>query len=333
MYSWQTAQTDKFASMTHAWAQTLRVLQLSLLSLFGLVQELDLSGTVFEACHVACLQHLTRLTALYLAQVRVLSAPPTIAGVVLAHALAPLTCLQRLTLGGFAASTDAALAGAGAACARTLTWLDLNAYGAMNKSGAAAPDFGALANLTALRELRIMHVDWREQGVSGATANATFQALPALRRLALTLPEGAMKHAWGAKALAGVNEELYVLVLGGDLGGEPALSSTDTKSASVNGTRSATQRAQRAALRTAFEQLGVMRFRKLHALACQCEEAPPELCTEFEAALAAEVGLPQDALLLHVLRGLKDILPRGGMCCSEDHPHDMRLVYSKYVGD
>ena len=47
-----------------------------------------------EVQHLSLLGHLTRLTALHLAQLRVLNAAPMLAGLVLARALEPLTSLQ-----------------------------------------------------------------------------------------------------------------------------------------------------------------------------------------------------------------------------------------------
>ena len=353
------------------------------------LQELDLSGAVVEPRNVACLHHLTRLTALYLAQLRVLSAPPTLAGLLLARALSPLTALQRLTLAGFATSSEAALCGAGAACARTLTWLDIS--GTLNKCRNAPPDFEAIAALTELRELRLMLVNWGEQGVSGAAAAATFAALTNLSHLWFTLPEGAAGRAWAITALAGVNENLQVLVLKGAMTGEwqgchkyfneqeeqskamvkqlelskerlkvndayvarkvdqgvqapqstsiaearsiadASASASANDSATGSGGSSAEVRASRRKLRAAIQELGILRFRRLQALVCLCEAAPPATHTDFEEALAAEVGLPAGALLLHIHRTVKDILPRGAVCVVDDHPYDMRLVFSKFA--
>ena len=89
------------------------------------LRSLDLSSNPIESRRLMHASLVTQLTALHMAQNHVLGAPPTLAVLVLLPALQQDRDLVRLTIGGFAACTEAALMVAGAAPA-TLTYLELS---------------------------------------------------------------------------------------------------------------------------------------------------------------------------------------------------------------
>ena len=325
------------------------------------LQDLDLSGVVIEAHSLLALQKLTNLTALYLSQMRVLSAKPLLAGLLLARAVAPLTTLQRVALGSFASSSEAALAGAGALCPHALTFLDIG--GALNKCTTGALDFEALAALTGLQELRSVHASWWAQGVPASAVANVLAAMPNLSCLALSVPEAESGVAWVAAALAAVSDGLRVLCLKGALSSTAAQDDSSAagmagvqrnndahagnagnsrhvhgqRAANGSGTDGHTQdnarTTQTQQLRAKLAQLGALRFPHLEVLVCQCEEAPPTPHCADDPVLAQDLGLPRGARLLCWHAVLKDSVPRGGIAWNEDHPHDMRAIFRKYGGE
>ena len=121
--------------------------------------------------------------------------------------------LQALTSSGFAASSEAALTGTGAACSHTLTYLDISV--ALTKRCKPALDFEALAALTNLRELHSTKVNWRGQGVAASSYAQVLAAMPYLDTLVMTVEPGIEAQMWVAEALSGATTALKVLALAG----------------------------------------------------------------------------------------------------------------------